>query len=103
MATVKHENHLDETEPRWFAVHTKFKSEKVALKQIAMQGVEAYLPIREVTRKYQRKIKKIELPLISSFVFVRIVKKQYILVLEAEYTAGFRHFQLFSRSGNGLS
>jgi transcription antitermination factor NusG len=89
---TSYENHLSESEPKWFAVRTRFKSEKVALKQLQRMGVETYLPIRQMTRRYGRKIRKVELPLINSFVFVRIKKNEYASVLETEYVAGFLKF-----------
>jgi transcription antitermination factor NusG len=89
---TSYENHLNESEPKWFAVRTRFKSEKVALKQLHRLGVETYLPIRQMTRRYGRKIRKVELPLINSFVFVRIKKNEYASVLETEYVAGFLKF-----------
>jgi transcription antitermination factor NusG len=89
---ASYENHLSESEPKWFAVRTRFKSEKVALKQLHRLGVETYLPIRQMTRRYGRKIRKVELPLINSFVFVRIKKNEYASVLETEYVAGFLKF-----------
>jgi transcription antitermination factor NusG len=87
-----YENHLSESDPKWFAVRTRFKSEKVALKQLERLGVETYLPIRQMTRRYGRKIRKVELPLINSFVFVRVKKSEYASVLETEYVAGFLKF-----------
>ena len=87
-----YENHLDESKPRWFAVRTRFKSEKLAHKQLLAQGVEVYLPIRNVIRIYSRKKRQIDLPLIHNFVFVNIVKKEYVKVLETEYTSGFLKF-----------
>jgi transcription antitermination factor NusG len=89
---TSYENHLSESEPKWFAVRTRFKSEKVALKQLHRVGVETYLPIRQITRRYGRKLRKVELPLINSFVFVRIKKNEYASVLETEYVAGFLKF-----------
>ena len=86
------ENHLDAAEPRWFAIRTRFKSEKLAFKQLKLKGIDAYLPIRNMTRRYNKKIRHIEMPLINSFVFVKIVKKEYVPVLETEYVAGFLKF-----------
>jgi transcriptional antiterminator RfaH len=86
------ENHLDAKEPRWFAIRTRFKSEKLAYKQLNSKQIEAYLPIRTMTRKYSRKLRQVEMPLINSFVFVRIVKAQYVPVLETEYVASFLKF-----------
>jgi transcription antitermination factor NusG len=83
------EIHLHETEPRWFAVRTRFRDEKVALKMLATYSIEAYLPIQKVTRRYNKKVRHVELPLINSFVFVRICKPQYKTVLNSEYVTGF--------------
>jgi transcription antitermination factor NusG len=83
------ENHLDEKEPRWFAVRTRFRDEKVALKMLTTYGVEAYLPIQKVTRRYSKKVRHLDLPLINSFVFVKICSHEYKTVLQTEYVTGF--------------
>lgn len=76
------ENHLHETEYRWFAIYTRYKREKIVLKALQTLGVEAYLPLQKVTRVYTRKVKKLEIPLINCYLFVKIVKANYIPVLE---------------------
>ena len=86
------ENHLDINEPRWFAIRTRFKSEKLAFKQLTLKGVDAYLPIKKLTRRYSKKIRQVDMPLINSFVFVKIKKIEYVPVLETEYVAGFLKF-----------
>jgi transcriptional antiterminator RfaH len=86
------ENHLTNTEPRWFAVRTRFKSEKLAFKQLTQRGISAYLPIRSLTRRYNRKIRQVEMPLINSYVFVKIRKSEEAQVLNAEYVSGFLKF-----------
>lgn len=75
------ENHLDEREPRWFAVQTKYKREKLVEKRLREQGIQAYLPIQRLTRRYERKVKIVEMPLIHCYVFARITKKNYVPVL----------------------
>jgi transcription antitermination factor NusG len=92
IALKEPENHLDKLESRWFAIRTRFKSEKLALKQLTQNGISAYLPIRNMTRRYNRKIRHVELPLINSFVFVKIRQTEYNTVLETEYVAGFLRF-----------
>ncbi len=84
-----HENHLCEKESKWFAVHTRFKSEKMALKYLTSNEIIAYLPIKNLSRKYGNRVRAIEMPLISSCVFVKIKKTEYLKVLETPYTAGF--------------
>lgn len=73
---------LHEAEPRWFAVHTRFKREKMVNKRLKERGLESYLPLQQVTRYYTRKIRRSELPLIASYIFVKITKKGYVPVLE---------------------
>lgn len=86
------ENHLIEYEPRWFAIRTRFKCEKVVQKQLAGKGITAYLPLQKHLRKWDRKKRVVELPLITCYVFVKIVKAQYVKVLETEHVVGFVRF-----------
>ncbi|MBX2814542.1 MAG: UpxY family transcription antiterminator [Saprospiraceae bacterium] len=86
------ENHLHATEARWFAVYTKFKSEKFVCAQLQRKGIECYVPINRLVREYTRKRKVVELPLIHCYVFVRIVKEQYVSVLETSHVFKFIRF-----------
>lgn len=82
-------NQLHETEPKWFAVYVAFKKEKFVKQLLVNKGIETYLPIQKVIRKYKSKVKKLETPLISCYIFVRIVKCDYIKILETEYVIKF--------------
>jgi transcriptional antiterminator RfaH len=86
------ENHLHVSEPKWFAIRTRFKSEKIAHRLLKAKGINAYLPIRKLVRRYEKKIRYVDMPLINGFVFVNIIKKEYVQVLETEYVAGFLKF-----------
>lgn len=79
-------------EKRWFAVYTRYKREKLVTRQLTQKGVEAYVPLQEFTRYYTRKIKKVELPLISCYIFVRINKSDYVHVLETPDVVTFIRF-----------
>ena len=68
-------NHLDENTPKWFAVHTKYKSEKIVQRMLSQKNVNAYLPLQKHIRKYQRRVTSVELPLISCYIFVNITKE----------------------------
>jgi len=92
MSEEVYENHLDPVEPKWFAIYTRFKCEKQAFRQLVRKGVSVYLPLQKHTRRYTRKIRTVELPLISCYLFVRIVKDQYVPVLETENVQGFVRF-----------
>jgi transcription antitermination factor NusG len=86
------ENHLHDTEARWFAIRTRFRCEKVVQKQLSSKNVTAYLPLQKHLRKWERKKKIVELPLITCYVFVKIVKADYVKVLETEHVVGFVKF-----------
>jgi transcription antitermination factor NusG len=77
-------NQLDEQEARWFAVYSFFKKEKYAEKELKRRGIETYLPLQKVIRKYKSKTKKLEIPLINCYLFVRIRKEEYAQVLETD-------------------
>jgi len=83
------ENHLDAEMPKWFAVYTKYKREKVIKKELDRQNIDAYLPIQKITRIYASKKKVVELPLISCYIFVKITKSEYLQVLQAEGVVNF--------------
>lgn len=88
-AIKANENHIDPVKPRWFAVRTRFRDEKMALKMLTSYGVQTYLPIQKLTRRYSKKVRHVELPLINSFVFVKICSHEYKTVLQTEYVTGF--------------
>ncbi len=80
-------------EKRWFAVYTKYKREKIVVKRLQSKGIEAYVPLQQLTRYYTRKIKTVDLPLISCYVFVKIVESEYVPVLETADVVTFVKFK----------
>jgi transcription antitermination factor NusG len=85
-------NQLHDTEPRWFAVNTRSKCEKMVAQMLAKKEILVYVPLVKTIRRYTRKIKHVEKPLIGCYVFVQIVKEEYVRVLETENVAGFVRF-----------
>ncbi len=85
-------NQLSDQEAKWFAIYTRFKAEKEVVRLLRKKRIEAYLPINRVVRQYTSKRKIVELPLINCYVFVHIVKNQYIPVLETSNVVKFIHF-----------
>ncbi len=89
IARPSHENHLHDTEARWFAVYTGYKREKKVVELLRKKGITAYVPLQKLKRYYTRKVKEVELPLISCYVFVHITQSQYVPVLETQYVQRF--------------
>ena len=67
--------------PRWFAFRTMYKREKVVSKRLGAAGMETYVPLRTVVKHYASKTVVSHVPLLSSYVFVRLTAKQYPVVL----------------------
>lgn len=80
------------TRQEWYAVSTKFRSEKYVVDVLQRKGIEAYVPLLRRTRRYTRKIKTYEIPLINCYVFVRITPQQKVPVLEVPYVHHFIGF-----------
>jgi transcription antitermination factor NusG len=78
--------------PQWYAVTTKYKCEKLVTTALHRKGVDAYVPLLRRTRRYTRKIKNYEVPLINCYVFVRIALKDRVRVLEEPHVHQFIGF-----------
>ena len=77
----------------WYAVRTKYKCEKWVSSQLRSKGIEVYLPLNIRIKRYASKVKRVESPLISCYVFVRIAEKESIRVLQTDYVVGFVKFE----------
>jgi transcription antitermination factor NusG len=87
--TYQKENRLHKEIARWFVVYTKYKTEKYVLDKLTNKGVEAYVPLIKYTKRYSKKIKQYEVPLINCYVFVKITQEEYLKVLQTEYISSF--------------
>ena len=56
----------------WYAVYTAPRAEKKLSERFLEKGIEHYLPLQKVKRCWSDRIKEIELPVISGYIFVRI-------------------------------
>lgn len=83
---------IDAQIAQWYAVNTRFKSEKVVFRMLQQKKVECYLPLHKRHRRHGKKILTNELPLISCYIFVKITRDQYVKVLETDFVVGFVHF-----------
>lgn len=84
---------LEPKKSNWFAVVTKYKCEKSVMKSLSLKGVEAYVPIQEVVRIHGTRKRKLSLPVISCYAFVKITSKEYVKVLETENVIRFVSFK----------
>lgn len=55
----------------WYAAHTRHQHEKKVAGMLADKGFEVFLPLYAEVRQWRDRIKKVELPLFSCYVFLR--------------------------------
>ena len=73
---------IDPRTPQWFAAYTRSRAEKQVARELEKQGIEYYLPLYTTIRQWSDRKKKVEEPLIRSYIFVHIVEKEYLPVLQ---------------------
>ena len=57
----------------WYAVQTRARNEKVISERLQEQGLATFLPLVTEIRRWSDRKKKVELPLFSCYVFVKLV------------------------------
>ena len=62
----------DQTETNWYAIYTRPRSEKKVHELLIQNGFNSFLPLITTIRQWSDRKKKVQLPLISSYVFIKI-------------------------------
>jgi transcription antitermination factor NusG len=60
----------------WYAIYTKARNEKKVADELNKRGIIAYCPLLTQVKQWSDRKKKIEVPLISSYVFVQVEDKE---------------------------
>ena len=59
--------------PQWVAAYTAPRAEKKVTDRIVQEvGLEAYVPLHRVLRKWSDRVKSVEVPLIPSYTFIKL-------------------------------
>ena len=66
----------------WFVIYTKPQQELKVLERLQKINIEAYCPVVEEIRQWSDRKKKIVVPLIKSYVFVRLHLEERSKVFE---------------------
>jgi len=67
-------------ERAWYAIYTNSRAEKRVSDRIKEMGIETFLPLQKTLRQWSDRKKVIEKPLISSYVFVRAIPKEFFSI-----------------------
>jgi transcription antitermination factor NusG len=78
-------------EHRWFAVHTKARHERKVTAELVEKDVIAFLPLFSETHQWSDRRRRVQLPLFTSYVFVRICpdRSSRVNVLHTKGVFGF--------------
>jgi transcription antitermination factor NusG len=58
--------------PQWYAIYTRSRYEKRVREQCERRAIESFLPLYETVHRWKDRRMRVQLPLFSSYVFVRI-------------------------------
>lgn len=62
---------------KWYAVYTRPRAEKQVFRRLEEAGVAVFLPLQKTISKWSDRKKIIEKPLLSSYIFVKVKRKQF--------------------------
>ena len=65
---------------KWYAVYTAPRAEKKVSERFVQEGIEHYLPIQTVKRRWSDRIKEVQVPVVNGYIFVRIDTAEFIKV-----------------------
>ena len=71
-------------ESHWYAVYTHSRAEKRVNDRLIEAGIETFLPMQKTLRQWSDRKKLVEKPLISSYIFVKVVPKHFLAVRKTE-------------------
>jgi transcription antitermination factor NusG len=66
----------------WHVLYTAPRAEKRVHERIESEGIESYLPLHRTKRAWSDRVKLIDIPLISSYVFVKCKEYETINLLK---------------------
>ncbi len=74
---------------KWYALYTKPRAEKKVLEQFRSLGIDVYLPLKRELRQWSDRKRWIEVPVISSYIFINIPESEYRRVFEVKGIVGY--------------
>ncbi len=63
--------------PKWYALYTHPRAEKQVHARLLEAGIETFLPLQKTFRQWSDRKKLVEKPLLSSYVFVKVIPKVF--------------------------
>ena len=82
---------IDDSESRWYAIRTRSRHEKVAVRELELQSITVFLPLMGSIRQWSDRRTKVEMPLFPGYAFVRVgyLSPDRLRVLRTTGVVGF--------------
>ena len=90
ITTTKIKKQID---PKWYAIYTNPRAEKLVRDRLLEAGVEVFLPLQKTYRIWSDRKKLVEVPLLSSYVFVKVIPKDFPKVYQSSGVVRFITFE----------
>ena len=81
------------TENKWYALYTRPRAEKLVYSRLVEVGIETFLPLQKVYRKWSDRKKLVEKPLLSSYIFVKTNSKKFPVIYKTSGVVRFVSFE----------
>jgi transcriptional antiterminator RfaH len=77
----------------WMIIYTKPRAEKKVEQRLIERGIEAYCPTYITLKQWSDRKKKVELPLLPSYVFVKTNELERMLIIQESGAMNFVFWQ----------
>lgn len=77
----------------WHVLYTRARSEKKVNEYLERRGFTTYLPLQKVRKQWSDRKKWVQEPLFRSYLFVKILRKEYFDVLMAPGAVKYVYFE----------
>lgn len=81
------------SEDKWYALYTRPRAEKLVYQRLVEEGIETFLPLQKTYRMWSDRKKLVEKPLLSSYIFVKTIKKNFPRVYKVNGIVKFISFE----------
>jgi transcription antitermination factor NusG len=68
---------MQSDDKHWYALYTAPRAEKKVNERFTEAGIEHYLPLQTVKRKWSDRIKEVIVPVVHGYIFVRIQETEF--------------------------
>jgi len=83
---------MPSAKPVWYAAYTRSRAEKKVALELTELKIKHYLPLVLTLRQWSDRKKKVLIPLIRSYIFVHITRREHLPVLEVPGVVRIVHF-----------